>query len=145
MAMIQASRIQLDPREVRLARNKELKIWCMIRKRWMHYTPEEVVRQCLLKYLEDIGYSLNHIAVEKTIQVNGASRRYDILVYSSGVTPHILVECKAPSVSLGDVSLTQLLNYNLSIKARFLMVSNGISTYVYDTKKHMWVDDITLD
>ena len=55
-----------------------------VRKVWIRLTPEEWVRQNLIRYLIDekkVPTSL--IAVEKQLLLNGTKRRTDIVVYNS--------------------------------------------------------------
>ncbi len=134
---------RLNPQKVRLEKRPEMSIWCSIRQRWMVYTPEEVVRQSLLLHLIDVsGYSPNHIAVEKQILIGQARRRFDIVVYDRQMQAQILVECKSPDVAVDDKTIKQLLQYNLEIGAEYLVLTNGVESYVYDTQNQKWLSDI---
>ncbi len=137
------SRIQLDPNSVKLQRDPELKIWCQVRKKWMFYTPEEAVRQSTLHYLIDKqGYSPSLMAVEKQLKVQNEKKRFDILVYDHNAAPHILVECKSPYIKITDAVTQQLLGYNLYLKSKYLMMTNGLESYVYDAITQEWIDEI---
>lgn len=104
-----------------------------IRKKWLVLTPEEHVRQYLLAYfIQTLGYPASLIAVEKKIPCGNVSKRFDIVVYNKTHEPWLLVECKAPEVTVDDATLHQLLNYQRTLRCRYWMVSNGHSNYCAD-------------
>ena len=39
---------------------------------------------------------------------------------------NILIECKSPNVKLNQKSIDQLVIYNMELKSKFLMLSNGL-------------------
>lgn len=89
-------------------------------------TPEEWVRQHFIHFLiESKGYPAQLIAVEKEIQVCGMKRRFDLVCYDRQANPYLIVECKAPSVALSQAVFDQAFQYNLSIAARFIAITNG--------------------
>ena len=117
----------------KLAFRKEegkLKIYDPIRKKYFIKTPEEIVRQLVVQYLIlDKNFNKNKISVERMLKVNGLPKRFDILIYDEKTKPHLLVECKAPSVKLTQDTFRQIANYNLPLQVKFLLVTNGITTY----------------
>lgn len=95
-------------------------------KRYVVLTPEEWVRQHFIHFLiESKGYPAQLIAVEKEIQVCGMKRRFDLVCYDRQANPYLIVECKAPSVALSQAVFDQAFQYNLSIAARFIAITNG--------------------
>jgi hypothetical protein len=76
-----------------------------VRKRHVAATPEEGVRQAVLRYLLDVlRVPANLIGVEFSLASlePGNLRRADIVVWRPGagqLTPWLLVECKAPRVA----------------------------------------------
>ncbi|MEN0051927.1 MAG: type I restriction enzyme HsdR N-terminal domain-containing protein [Bacteroidota bacterium] len=101
-----------------------------IRKKYIVKTPEELVRQLMILYLiESGGYNKTRIAVEKELLINQRKKRFDILIYSQDYQPHILIECKAPNIKLTDATFRQAACYNFELKADYLIITNGISTY----------------
>ena len=103
---------------------KEL-IFCIIRKRWFVITPEEWVRQNFILYLiVTLQYPAALIAVEKQIILNEVKKRFDIVVYKNAL-PYIIVECKEMNVQLSESTISQVLNYNSSIQAPYIVVTNG--------------------
>lgn len=100
-----------------------------IRKKWLVCTPEEWVRQCFLLFLTvQLNYPISFIAVEKEIWVGERKKRFDLLVYDKHHQPFMMIECKAPSISLQPAVLEQLLRYHLSIPVPYLIITNGPHT-----------------
>ena len=100
-----------------------------IRKIWLLVTEEEWVRQNFISYLTNtLQYPSTMIAVEKEITLVELKKRFDVLVYNSSHRPWLMVECKAPQVSLNELVLQQVLRYNLSTPVAYLIITNGDST-----------------
>ena len=117
--------------KIKTENNKEY-IFCVVRKRWYIITPEEWVRQNFLLYLnETLGYSLQIIAVEKQLQIAEVKKRFDIVVYKETL-PHIIIECKEMNVPLTEKTITQVLNYNSTIQAPFIAITNGSYCMCFD-------------
>jgi len=104
-------------------------IFDIIRKKYLVLQPEELVRQLLIHYLIEKGYPKEKIQVEKGLNINGLYRRFDIIVYSQDFEPYLLVECKSHTVSIDQTTFDQIANYNLAVRAPYLMVCNGVQTY----------------
>jgi hypothetical protein len=99
------------------------------RKRWIRLTPEEWVRQHFLQYLvQEKKYPDSLIAIEKEIQLGELKKRFDILVYKDAA-PWMVIECKEMNVVIDDTTLRQVLNYNITLQAPFIVITNGNSTY----------------
>jgi type I site-specific restriction-modification system R (restriction) subunit len=108
----------------------KVQLYDPIRKKYVAATPEEWVRQLFIQYLmEEKNINKNRIAVEKQLTINGLQKRFDILIYDELLNPLGLIECKAPSVSIIENTFFQASTYNLALKAPFLTVTNGVSTY----------------
>ena len=104
-----------------------------IRKKWVVLTPEEHVRQYVIGYLTAImQYPSSLIAVEKTVKVGPLSRRFDIVVYDRHHQPWMLVECKAPEVSLSESTLRQLLAYHSTVQCSYWLLTNGHQNFCAD-------------
>ena len=116
--------------QIRLKQAQDkLYIFCMIRKNWMIYTPEEWVRQHVLKFLVDeLGYSTSAIALEVIIPINGMRKRADIVVYQQE-KPFIMVECKAPHIAINQATFDQIARYNIVLGSNYLMVTNGLNHF----------------
>ncbi len=110
--------------------NSKLMIFDPYRKINIQLTPEEWVRQHILKYLiEERGFPPSLISVESGIRVNRFLRRYDALVYSRNRQPLLLIECKAPAVKISQKTFDQIVLYNRSIKAMYLLITNGMNHF----------------
>ena len=101
-----------------------------IRRKEVVLTPEELLRQMVLAYLlSGKNYPAHRIRSEFGIEVNGLRRRCDLLVYDMELKPWLLIECKSPKVALDQSTFEQAARYNMSLKAPFLCITNGIATY----------------
>ncbi|HEY5968898.1 MAG TPA: type I restriction enzyme HsdR N-terminal domain-containing protein [Chitinophagaceae bacterium] len=108
-------------------------IFDFIRKQWLLLSEEEWVRQNFIQFLvQELKYPLDLIAVEKEIQLGDLKKRFDILVYDRDHKPWMLVECKAGEISLDEKVLYQVLRYNISMPANFLVITNGQYTYAWE-------------
>jgi hypothetical protein len=106
-----------------------------IRRTWLVLTEEEWVRQNFVAYLKkSLHYPSSLIALEKEIQLNSLKKRFDILVYDKSHQPWMMVECKAPNVSLNQNVLQQILRYNITVPVQFIIITNGESTIAWEKK-----------
>ncbi len=109
--------------------NKRL-IFDQIRKKFVVFQPEEWVRQNCVEFLiKEKKYPVSLINVEKELKLNNLKKRYDIVVFNSDGTIHLIVECKSPKINIDQSTFDQIARYNLVLKANFLMVTNGINHY----------------
>jgi hypothetical protein len=111
---------------------------CLIRKKAILLTPEEWVRNHISSHIiKDLNYPVTVVGVEKSIQYNGLTKRWDIVVFNSDFKPHLLVECKAPSIKLNEDTLKQVLSYQHQLNCELIVISNGLETFVwkFDEKK----------
>ena len=122
-------------------------IFDIIRKNWYLLTKEEWVRQhCIHFLIFTKKYPKSLVNVEKKILINGVRKRYDIVVYSKQKDVIILVECKAYNVNINQDVFDQIAKYNLEIKNRYLMISNGLShfyyTINYELNEYLFMKDL---
>jgi hypothetical protein len=109
--------------------NKTL-IFDIVRKKFVVLSPEEWVRQHVLHFLiTEMKYPLSMINVEKQLKLHNTKKRYDIVVYNSDASIHLIVECKAPDVNIDQTVFDQIARYNFSLKSSYLMVTNGLEHY----------------
>ncbi|MDT7832184.1 type I restriction enzyme HsdR N-terminal domain-containing protein [Flavobacteriaceae bacterium S356] len=121
--------------------NKTL-IFDNFRKKYMVLTPEEWVRQHFAQFLvNQKGYPISLIALEKQLTINGLKKRTDIVVHNTEGLPEIIVECKAPHIVIGQDTFDQIARYNLKLNANYLIVTNGLEHYFckMDTKNESYV------
>ena len=108
----------------------KVSIFDEIRKKFIILTPEEWVRQHVVRFLlEEKKYPKSLINVEKVLSVNGLRKRYDVVVFNPDGSIFVLVECKAPEIKTAQATFDQIARYNLALKAQFLMVTNGHNHY----------------
>lgn len=103
-----------------------------IRKKNIVLTPEEMTRQLLIHYLVHAkNYRPALIQVEKAIEVNGFTRRYDLIVFDRSFRPFLLVECKSHKIKINQATFDQITRYNLSLKVNYLIITNGMEHHGY--------------
>lgn len=124
-----------------------LHIFDVIRKKFVVLQPEEWVRQHTVNYLiQEKYYPKSLINVEKQLTVNDIKKRYDIVVFNSDGSIHILVECKAPSIVVDQNTFDQIARYNLQLNADYLMVTNGLQHFYckmdFESEKYVFLRDI---
>lgn len=107
------------------------KIFDPVRKKWLIATPEELIRQnwINLLHIED-GYPFSFLSVEKKFKVHKLEKRYDIVAYNHLSEPYILIECKSQSTKIHQKYFEQAAIYNIAIKAPYLVITNGIQTFI---------------
>ncbi|MDG1572855.1 type I restriction enzyme HsdR N-terminal domain-containing protein [Robiginitalea sp. M366] len=106
-------------------------VFDVVRKKYVRLQPEEWVRQhCIHFLIQEKGYPVGRMLVEREIRVNNLPRRVDIAVCDALGQVDLLVECKAPEVPITQEVFDQMARYNLALNARLLMVTNGLS-HVY--------------
>ncbi|QMU65202.1 MAG: restriction endonuclease subunit R [Flavobacteriaceae bacterium] len=127
--------------KIKNSENKAL-IFDNFRKKYIILTPEEWVRQHVARFLTEAKkYPVSHIAIEKQLIFNRLKKRTDIVVYNKAGNPEIIVECKSPAVSIKQEIFDQIARYNLKLKAKYLMVTNGLEHYFckIDTKNESYI------
>ncbi len=126
-------KLSLPPCRLRVAeRGGELCVWDSGRGRWLVLTPEEWVRRHVLSMLIDRGIPATRVAQEHPVRVYGQSQRADIVVFGPDGRPLLLVECKAPEVSIDASVLDQAFRYNAHLGARHVMLTNGLEHFLYE-------------
>jgi hypothetical protein len=125
----------------------QLRIFDIVRKKFVVLQPEEWVRQHVVHYLSiEKNYPLSHINVERQLTINGLKKRYDVIVYNSDGSIEVLVECKAPNITIDQNTFDQVARYNLITDAKYLMVTNGLEHYYCqmdrENEKYRFLKDI---
>jgi len=110
--------------------NGQLTLFDVIRKRDIIITPEEWVRQHFVQYLiNQKKYPKSLIKLEGGHKLHGMAKRTDIVVYNPAGEKILLVECKAPSVTIDQKTFDQVARYNMVHKVKLLAVTNGLQHY----------------
>ena len=92
------------------------------------------------------NYPKSLINVEKLIKIYDLNKRYDIVVYQPNGELFLLIECKAPKVAVTQDTFDQIARYNLTLKAKFLMITNGLNHYFcqmdFENEKYVFLKDL---
>lgn len=111
-------------------RNNKAWIYDIFRKKFVMFTPEEWVRQNFLTWLTlEKGYPVSMLGVETNLQMEGTLWRCDAVFFNRSAKPHVIIECKSPDVQITQESFDQVARYNYLLRARYLMVTNGLTHY----------------
>lgn len=101
-----------------------------VRKKYVAFTPEEWVRQHFVNYLVTVKHFPQALlANEVLIKLNGTSKRCDTVAYNRFLVPLVIVEYKAPSIPITNAVFDQIARYNMVLRVKYLIVSNGIDHY----------------
>ena len=125
----------------------KVSIFDEIRKKFVILTPEEWVRQNVVRFLlEEKKYPKSYINVEKVIKINSLTKRYDIVVFQPNGKLFLLVECKAPEVPISQNTFDQIARYNMVLEAEYLMVTNGLNHYFcqmdFENEKYQFQNEL---
>ncbi len=125
----------------------EVKIFDILRRKYVALTPEEWVRQHFVHFLIDYkGYSATLMANEVEVSLNGANKRCDSVLYSKGLVPRMIMEYKRPDVKITQKVFDQICRYNMVLRVEYLIVSNGIDHYCckmdYEKQEYVFLGDI---
>ncbi len=105
-------------------------IFDRVRRKFVRLTPEEWVRQHMIHYLTEVkSVPESMIGVEKRLLLNGLVKRFDIAVFARAGNPVLLVECKAPSVSVSEKAYDQAARYNMQLKVNYFVITNGLDHF----------------
>lgn len=140
--------LNLPPFDIKLQGTRQHpRVFDILRRRYVALTPEERVRQSFIHFLIDhLGYPAALLANEVSLQVGQKSLRADSVLYSQQLQPRMIIEYKAPTVSITQKVFEQISVYNLLLHADYLIVSNGLQHYCakmdYEGKKYIFLDHI---
>jgi hypothetical protein len=112
------------------ANNSKQQIFDIVRKKYVALTPEEWVRQNFISWLiQELKYPASHIAIEKELLLNEMKKRFDAVVFNKDNKPAMLIECKAPEVKISQKTFDQAARYNMVLKLKYLVITNGLEHY----------------
>ena len=125
----------------------KVSIFDEIRKKFVILTPEEWVRQNVVRFLlEEKKYPKSYINVEKIIKINSLTKRYDIIVFQPNGKIFLLIECKAPEVPISQNTFDQISRYNMTLESEYLMVTNGLNHYFcqmdFENEKYLFLKEL---
>lgn len=116
-------------------------IFDAVRKKWLVKTPEEWVRQHAVQYLFALGYHPAQIQIESGLQTGFNFKRSDIIANVRG-NATVLVECKAPEVKLSQDTFNQAFNYNTTIGAPYIWLTNGLQHLYWDCRSNVQLGEL---
>ena len=125
----------------------QLLVWDETRRKYVALTPEEWVRQHFVHFLiSEKGYRQELIANEVSIKLNGTAKRCDTVIYDRLLTPLMIVEYKAPSITITPKVFDQIVRYNRVLHVQYLIVSNGLRHFCcqinYETQSYRFLEEI---
>ena len=127
----------------RYINNKEIPYAiCLVRKKEIKLTPEEVIRQLYVMVLtEDFAYPVSRMELEYAVSFGREKKRADIVIFDKDQTtsPHIMVELKKPKLKDGK---EQLKSYCNATGAPIGVWTNGDSISYYHRKDPNYFIDI---
>ncbi len=122
-------------------------IFDILRRKYLVLTPEEWVRQNFIHYLiNHKGYPASLMANETAIKLNSLTKRCDTVVYNNNLEPLAICEYKNPEIEITQEVFDQIARYNIVLKVKYLIVSNGLNHYCclmdYNNMTYSFVEDI---
>ena len=105
------------------------------------------MRQHFTHYLvEHKGYPKGLLANEVELKAGEKRLRCDTLLYNKGLEPQMIIEYKAPEISITQHVFDQITVYNMLLRVPYLIVSNGLQHYCcrmdYDNATYAFLSDI---
>ena len=108
-------------------RGDGVEVWDSLRGIYLVLTPEEWVRQHLIRFLvERGGVPPGNVSQEYPVALSGTAQRADLVVTGRDGRPCLLAECKAPDVPLGREVFAQAVRYNSVVAAPYVLITNGL-------------------
>jgi hypothetical protein len=109
--------------------------------------PEERVRLRTIEFLcRRAGFSLNRMNTEQGLHrgFGGSSmQRTDIVCFDGQHRPLLLVECKAEGVKIDEKVAIQSAQYNRSVQAPYILLTNGVTDVLMAIKEEDQVEVLT--
>lgn len=123
--------LNLPPFDAKVKGTREKpQIFDFLRRRYVALTPEECVRQHFVHFLvEQKGYPPTLLANEVPLTMGGKRLRADSVLYDRELRPRMIMEYKAPEVTITQETFNQISAYNLLLRVEYLVVSNGLTHY----------------
>lgn len=130
-----------------ITRDGKQQVFDILRRKYVALTPEEWVRQHFINYLiQHKGYPAECIGNEISITLNGTKKRCDSVVYGQNAQPAMILEYKSPQVEISQQVFEQISRYNIKLRVKWLVVSNGLRHYCcwlnYESGTSQFVEDI---
>ena len=119
----------------------------ILRRKYIALTPEEWVRQSFIRFVgEKKNYPQALLANEISLSLGNKKFRADSVLYDKMLKPRMIIEYKAPKISITQRVFDQIFSYNILLSVPYIIVTNGIEIYVCKLnekeKRYMFLDDI---
>ena len=140
--------LNLPPYQARVKEvNGQKQIFDILRRKYVALTPEEWVRQHFIHFLINYKkYPATLLANEVELKVGQKRLRADTILYSKDLKPLMILEYKAPHITITQKTFDQISVYNMLLHVDYLIVSNGLQHYCckmdYNSKKYLFLEDI---
>lgn len=120
-----------------------------VRRKFIRSTPEETVRQLWIVYFMSIIHvNSKLIAVERSFNINGMPRRFDLVIFGKTTQPILLAEFKGPGIKIQQSVFDQIGHYNMVLKVPYALVSNGSDHYCFqiddEVKGFVWQQELPM-
>ncbi len=130
-----------------IQRGEKWAVFDILRRRYVNLTPEEWVRQHFIHFLiEHKGYPEARLGNEISLNLNGTQKRCDSVLYDDEAQPTMILEYKAPHISITKLTFDQISRYNMKLHVPWLIVSNGMNHYCckidYEKGEYHFLSDI---
>ena len=141
-------RLNLPPYAIKLGeKNGRRTVFDILRRKYVALTPEEWVRQHFVHFLiEHKGYPKGLLGNEMELRVGTKRLRCDTLLYNAALQPQMIIEYKAPGITLTKEVFDQIFAYNLLLHVDYLIVSNGLQHYCcrmnYEKRQYEFLQEI---
>lgn len=128
-------------------KNGKRSVFDIIRRKYVALTPEEWVRQHFTRYLiEEKDFPKELMANEVFLSLNGMARRCDTVIYNRFLDPLVIIEYKAPHISITQAVFDQITRYSMVMRVNYLIISNGINHYCckidYQKQRYTFLEEI---
>lgn len=119
----------------------------ILRRKYIALTPEEWVRQSFIRFVvEKKNYPQALLANEISLNLGNKKLRADSVLYDKMLKPRMIIEYKAPKISITQRVFDQIFSYNILLSVPYIIVTNGIEIYVCKLdekeKRYMFLDDM---
>lgn len=119
--------------QVRFADGQKWLFNPVLKKRFANRPEERIRLQYVDFLLHQTNISHSRIGIEAPVRAESSENtlRADLVLYTREMSAHTLIECKSERIKLNDKTAEQAARYNQSLKAEFLMITNGHEDYWY--------------
>ncbi len=112
--------------------NGTKQVYDIFRSKWIPLTEEEFVRQNFLHWLmKSRNYPISRIKTEVFFKTKNNTIRCDAIIYDKSLNPLMIIEFKSPFVKISQQTFDQIGIYNIELKVKYLLISNGIDYYCF--------------